>query len=277
MFDYHIHTKFCNHAEGEMEEYVQAAIKSKLTEMGFSCHIPREFLPKEVPRELYAMTMNDFKGSYLPEINRLQKKYESEINIKTGLEIDYFAWIQTPILEFIEEYSGILDYIFGSVHILKTQNAVWSIDDHNFSKYYNQFGINSVYDQYLDAILELIHTGKYNILAHLDLPKKYGFRPTNSDRYYAKISEVLDEVKKQGMSLEVSTAGLRKFINEIYPDDLIVRMAIERDISLVTSSDSHRPEEVAYEFQKLYAYLRNLGVIRLVKYDKGIKKQVEID
>ena len=87
----------------------------------------------------------------------------------------------------------------------------------------------------------------------------------------------MDEAKKQEMSVEVSTAGLRKFIKEIYPEDRIVGMMVERDIPLILSSDSHRPEEVAYEFQKLITYLKQLGVTHLVKYDKGIKKQVEID
>ena len=77
--------------------------------------------------------------------------------------------------------------------------------------------------------------------------------------------------------MEVSTGGLRKFVHEMYQEDRIVRMMVERNVPLITSSDSHKPEEVAYEFKKLYAYLKNLGVTQLVHYDKGIKNYVEID
>ena len=38
--DYHIHTKRCGHAIGEMEEYVKNAIRKGLREIGFSDHLP---------------------------------------------------------------------------------------------------------------------------------------------------------------------------------------------------------------------------------------------
>jgi HisJ family histidinol phosphate phosphatase len=38
--DYHIHTTFCNHANGTMRQYVKQAISVGLREMGFSDHNP---------------------------------------------------------------------------------------------------------------------------------------------------------------------------------------------------------------------------------------------
>lgn len=277
MFDYHIHTKYCNHASGKMEAYVKSAIAKNLDEIGFSCHIPREYYPEELPIFFLAMTMNDLKKRYFPEISRLQEKYKEEIAIKTALEIDYFEQIQEPVNAFIDEYSDKLDYIIGSVHVLYTQGSHWGVDEKHCKVNFDKFGVDTVYDQYLDAILDLIHTGKYHILAHLDLPKKYGFRPKNLEHYYTRIGNVLDEAKKQGMSVEVSTGGLRKYIKEMYPEDRIVRMVVDRDISLITSSDSHKPEEVAYEFEKLYTYLRKLGVTRLFNYRKGQKYEIGMD
>ncbi len=277
MFDYHIHTKYCNHAKGEMEEYVQVAIKKNLTEMGFSCHIPREFYPEEVPRDLYAMTLDDLNLHYFPEIALLQEKYNEEIFIKMGLEIDYFKWIQEPINKFIDENGQKLDYIIGSVHILNTYGTIWSVDDRDAYDKFKKFGVDFIYDQYIEAIIEMIHTRKYHILAHLDLPKKYGYRPSNLEQYFGKIGELLDEVKKYGMSAEISTGGLRKYIREQYPEDRIVKMMIERDIPLITSSDSHKPEEVAYKFKELYQYLKDLGVTQLVSYRNRVKKYIEID
>jgi histidinol-phosphatase (PHP family) len=125
--------------------------------------------------------------------------------------------------------------------------------------------------------MELIQTRKYHILAHLDLPKKYGFKPKNKNRYYQKIEEILIEVKNQEMSVEISTGGLRKVIGELYPDDKIIQMMIQNDIPLVTSSDSHKPEEVGYNFPQLYSHLKKLGVTHLYKYTNGQKSPVEID
>ena len=258
MFDYHIHTKYCNHAAGEMEEYVQAAIKNNLSEMGFACHIPMEYYPVELPREFFAMSLVDLNTKYFPEIQRLQNKYKEQIEIKTGLEIDYIiSWIQDPINEFIDEYSERLDYIIGSVHVLKTNGSVWGIDSQESSYLFNEFGIDVVYNQYLDAILELIHSDKYHILAHLDLPKKYGFRPQDKTNYYLRITEILNEINKYGMCIEVNTGGLRKHIGEMYPEEDIIKMMVEHNIPLITSSDSHKPEEVAYNFEELYMSIEN--------------------
>jgi histidinol-phosphatase (PHP family) len=38
--DLHNHTPLCNHAEGEMDEYVQKAIEAKSLFFGFSDHAP---------------------------------------------------------------------------------------------------------------------------------------------------------------------------------------------------------------------------------------------
>jgi len=277
MFDYHIHTHYCNHATGTMEEYVQAAISKNLTEMGFSCHIPYEFMPIEVPRKEYGMSLETLNAFYFPEIQRLKNQYKDYISIKSGLEIDYFGWIQDPINRFIDEYSCQLDYIIGSVHILNSNGIIWGVDDHRFSRYFNEIGIDNVYNQYLDAIMDLIQTNKYHILAHLDLPKKYGFKPTDKNCYYRKIEEILNKVKQRGMCIEISTGGLRKYVGEIYPDEKIIRMMVKEHISLVTSSDSHKPEEVGYNFPQLYSYLKQLGVKYLYKYTNGQKIPIKID
>ena len=125
--------------------------------------------------------------------------------------------------------------------------------------------------------MELINTGKYHILAHLDLPKKYGFRPQDNGPYYERIAEILDEVKKRGMGMEISTGGLRKYIEELYPEEKIIKMMIERNIPIITSSDSHKPLEVAYNFTELYSYLKKLGLTRLYNYSKGQKYEIGID
>ncbi|HBC88850.1 MAG TPA: histidinol phosphate phosphatase, partial [Lentisphaeria bacterium] len=36
--DYHVHTYLCKHASGRPEEYVKAAIRSGISEIGFSDH-----------------------------------------------------------------------------------------------------------------------------------------------------------------------------------------------------------------------------------------------
>ena len=40
MIDYHIHTKLCKHAEGEIHQYIESAISAGLAEIAFTDHNP---------------------------------------------------------------------------------------------------------------------------------------------------------------------------------------------------------------------------------------------
>jgi len=46
LVDLHNHTPLCNHAQGSMDEYIQAAIAKKIRYFGFSDHAPMNFDPK---------------------------------------------------------------------------------------------------------------------------------------------------------------------------------------------------------------------------------------
>ncbi len=75
--DYHIHTKLCKHASGEMEEYVESAIQKGLKEIAFTDHIP---LPDNFDIA-HRMTENELE-LYLENINKLSDLYP-EIEIKS--------------------------------------------------------------------------------------------------------------------------------------------------------------------------------------------------
>jgi histidinol-phosphatase (PHP family) len=83
-------------------------------------------------------------------------------------------------------------------------------------------------------------------------------------------------VKKQDMIVEMNTAGLRKYVKEPYPESSILKMIIERDIPMVLSSDSHKPEEIGYNFQESFEILRNLGLKMLCKFTKRQKELIKI-
>ena len=81
--DGHIHTSFCNHAVGTMEEYALSAIDKGLQEIIFLEHM------EEGIRFFKAtwLSEKDF-DCYFDEGHRLQQKYANQISI--GL---VFSWI----------------------------------------------------------------------------------------------------------------------------------------------------------------------------------------
>ena len=79
--DYHIHTTLCNHASGEVEEYVERAIEIGLEEIGFSEHMP------VMPEPHLCMSYDDLPF-YIEKVHELCDRYCDRITVKLGAEMD---------------------------------------------------------------------------------------------------------------------------------------------------------------------------------------------
>ena len=74
MVDYHIHTSFCGHARGDMEEYVRAAVQIGLEEIGFSGHFPLFHISDRRLRDTLSIPEDKFP-LYVEKVLTLRKKY----------------------------------------------------------------------------------------------------------------------------------------------------------------------------------------------------------
>ena len=152
---------------------------------------------------------------YFQEIEKLKAKYASQITIKTALEIDFLPpYLEDRIFELP------LDYRIGAVHFL----GDWGFDNPEFIREYAKRDINVCWEQYFDAITQMAKTGKFDIVAHLDLLKIFNHRPTKDLR--KKLEETLRAIKKANMAVEINAAGLRKEVKEQYPSKEIWKCAM---------------------------------------------------
>lgn len=264
--DYHIHTILCNHATGEMEEYVQAAISKNLVEIGFSDHFPMIYLPKTLPLEDYCMKEEELP-LYVKLLRELQESH-SDIRIKLGIEADYYDGKEKEIEQYLKRVE--FDYIYGSVHILDD----WCIDDDRYRERYCEYDIFELYTRYFKTLKKAIESGLYDIMAHLDLPKKFGDRP---DRPITDLTdEIVDALAKNKICIEVNTAGFRKPANEQYPSIDMLKACYENDIQVTIGSDSHKPEEVGWEIDRAFKLLKDIGYTQIVGFQKRKKIYFEI-
>ena len=116
-FNYHGHTKRCGHAVGEDEEYVQAAIAAGYSIIGFSDHAP-------YPGQYHAQERMDVGelDDYIRSIKELQQKYQGQIDIYIGMEIENYQAYKKEL----KQYRDMLDYCIIGQHsmALRDGNAV---------------------------------------------------------------------------------------------------------------------------------------------------------
>ena len=85
--NYHTHTARCMHAVGQDEDYVLAAIRGGFDTLGFADHMPWPFASGFVSD--IRMPLSDLPG-YMASVQDLKEKYRGQLNIRMGLESEYF-------------------------------------------------------------------------------------------------------------------------------------------------------------------------------------------
>jgi histidinol-phosphatase (PHP family) len=261
--DYHIHTELCGHAEGSTDDYIHEAIKKNLKEIGFSDHAP---IPEDLRK---GITMSPAETEqYIKLIQEKRQQYKDRIEIKIGFEIDF------PLMDSLDRKylnDPRLDYLIGSCHFL----GDWAFDSPKGIDEFKNRDINEIYNQYYDILLNLIQSGLFNIIGHFDLMKKFGHRPSvdltkTIEKLAAAAAGITD------IAVEINTAGIRKPVGEMYPSDEIIDIFFRMNTPVTLGSDSHKPEEVAYLFDKAVEKLKRAGYRKICGFSKRKRYDIAI-
>lgn len=255
--DYHIHTVLCRHAEGEIGAYRESARQLHLPEICFTDHVPNPDGYDPGNR----MTLNEF-----PRYRALvaQLPTDGEPAVLFGLEADYYEGGVAFLQQWLPRQT--LDLVIGSVHYLEN----WGVDDPVERQVWDQVDVTAVWREYFLRLGRMVDTHLFDVVGHLDLPKKFGHRPPDPDvRKLA--APVLDKIAAAGMVVEINSAGLRKPVREIYPSPLLLQMACDREIPICFGSDAHRPDEVGFRFDDSLRLAKSAGYSRAVRFSKRRK------
>ncbi|MHA1974544.1 MAG: histidinol-phosphatase HisJ [Candidatus Hodarchaeales archaeon] len=265
LWDYHTHHERCNHATGKLKNYIAHAIQLDLEEIGLSDHFPMTFLPEVL--HIYSMSLEEFPN-YIAECKQLKEKYKDKITIKIASEVDYYPGTFVKYKEAIKPHLEDMDYTIGSVHAINSNRyETIPVDTSLALPLIEEMGVDAMYFNYYDSLDKMVRTGFYDIVGHLDLPKKYGLRAVSQD-IWEVILNLLDMVSSKGMTVEINTSGIRNHVKEHYPSEDIIKELLLRDIPIVLGSDAHKPEHIAYAFPDILKKLKKLGCKNLAKYSK---------
>ena len=221
----HTHTTRCNHASGTEEEYIQQAIAAGLQVLGFSDHTPYRFPGNYVSNK--RMALEDLED-YCTTVLSLKEKYADKIQIRLGLEVEYYPALIQDLLDILKPYP--IEYMILGQHCCGNQvnepSIVRGSDDEAFLV------------RYCDQVIEGMQTGLFTYFAHPDL-----FHFMGDDTIYRRhIARLCQTAKDMQIPLEINLSGLRG--GEHYPRELFWKIAGEIGCDAVLGSDAHGPQGV---------------------------------
>ena len=243
--DHHLHTFFCHHATGSMEEYVLAGIECGLEGIVFLEHL-------EAGINYFATTClseDDF-ASYRREGERLRGEYGDQINIGLGVEVGYNPARIEELKKMLHRYSW--DRVGISYHFLEIDGQHYNLLSRKRENLdvFSRVGISQVLDRYFAGLLAAISDLPGTALCHLDAVLRHHPDLVFKANHFAQIETILAALAARNMALEVNTSGF-SLRNEPYPALAIIHQAVELGLRLEAGSDAHRPEDVGRFFARL--------------------------
>jgi histidinol-phosphatase (PHP family) len=257
--DTHTHTARCGHAGGADEEYVEAAIARGLEAIAVTDHLPFYWLPRERHDPHLAMAPEELP-EYVEAVQRLAERYRGRIEVLLGIEADWVAGHEETLAAELAKYP--YDVVLGSVHWL----AGWWVDAPSSRARYleGQDEVDRIWAGYARELIAAAGSGLFDVLSHIDLPKKFGFRPTLP--FAGLQGDVVRAIAASGRAVELSSAGRRKPVGEDYPAPDLLRELAAAGVPFVLSSDAHAPAEVGFAFAELVARAREAGVSEIRRF-----------
>jgi histidinol-phosphatase (PHP family) len=262
--DYHVHlrpddvdaTADRYFTSANVDRYRTVASERGIAELGVAEHVYRFNQALEVWRHpFWQRYAHDDLDAYCEFVR-------GETDLRLGIEADFVPGAEDRIANLLDGRP--LDYVVGSVHFLR--DAAVDIDE--WDVWDRGEDPDRVWRRYFETVAESARSGLYDIVAHPDLVKVWGRQRPRPEgdlrRFYEPAVEAFAET---GVAVEVSTAGWRKPIGELYPAPAFLEMVVEAGCPIALSSDAHEPNELGYRYEDAVELLDGLGVGELSVFE----------
>ena len=247
--DYHTHPqghRVQPYTQTLLQPWVDSAREKELTDIAFTDH------------DRY------HEGIDFDEIDKLRAA-NPDVRIRAGVELDNDPVHSIAGKRWTEKNWERLDFVLGSVHFLDRADQMFDSVPVGAEQFAGR-DIDEIYADYFRRIRELAGSGLVDCLAHLDLIKIHGHRPKSA--IADLVAETLDLIAARGLAIELSTAGWRKPVNELYPSDEIIRLALEKGIRFTTASDAHSHAQLGENYERLGEKMVQLGIRKVCVFER---------
>jgi histidinol-phosphatase (PHP family) len=261
--DYHLHlrpddpeaTAERYFTAANVERYREAAAAAGVEELGVSEHVYRFHQALELwDHPFWREQAHDDLDSYC--------EFVRGAGLKLGLECDFVPGVEDRTANLLEARE--LDYVVGSVHFVGEK----AVDHEGWDVWEGAGDADEVWRRYFEALAECARCGLFDVLAHPDLVKVWGRgrpRPERDPRFFYE--PAVEAIAASGIAVEVSTAGLRKPVGELYPSTAFAEMCVEAGAPFALSSDAHLPDQVGFGYERAIEFLEQLGVGEICVFD----------
>ena len=247
--DYHMHLRRLaagreevDHTPAALVPYLETAAARGVDEIGFTEHVyyfrqTAEIWINEYERQRCVHDLDTYCDAILDAKRQ-------GLQVKLGLEVDYVGDRHERLVELIGGYPW--DLLLGSVHYIGNvaidqEPGIWGLHS-----------VEESWRRYVAELVELAASGTVDVLAHPDLAKIFGRRP--EPQVLAELhQQIADAAADADVALEISTAGLRKPVGDVYPDPPLLQACVERGVPITLASDAHLAADVGRDFDQALA------------------------
>jgi histidinol-phosphatase (PHP family) len=270
--DYHLHLRADDldaaaeehFTEENVDRYLAAAEEHGIAELGASEHVYRFSQALDVwDHAFWREQARDDLDAYA--------EFVRATPLRLGIEADFVPGREDRMANLLEARD--FDYVVGSVHFLGSR----AVDHEGYDVWEDEGDPDRVWHRYFETLAEAARSGLFDVLAHPDLVKVWGRgRPVPERDVRFFYEPAIEAIAESGIAVEVSTAGLRKPVGEIYPSSAFAEMCVEAGAQFALSSDAHAPEQVGYCYDRAMHFLEGLGVERISVFERRKRKMEPI-
>jgi histidinol-phosphatase (PHP family) len=239
-----------------VERYLLVAEEGGIEELGCSEHVYRFRQALGVWRHpMWEEEARDDLDAYC--------EFVRSTPLRLGLEMDFVPGAEDRTANLLSEHD--FDYVIGSVHFIGNG----AVDDTEWDVWETRGDPDQIWRRYFDSVAEAARSGLFDILAHPDLVKVWGRarpRPDRDPRFYYE--PAVAAIAESGVAVEVSTAGLRKPVGEIYPAPDLAAMCVEAGAAFALSSDAHVPGDVGHGYREAVEAMRSWGIGEIAVFER---------
>lgn len=238
--NYHTHTRWCRHGQGEIEDYILTAISHGYRELAITEHVPhRDNLD---PRRLQWEEFPEFNAA----LDRAFETYGDRIRLIKGFECEYYPECLDTYREFRDRYGyGLL--LLGQHRSGKNREI-------------DNFAPKGVYEMecYADEICLGLQENLFRVIAHPDLAVQ-GYGKGWDEHCERVMRQIFEACEREHVPVEINVNGLRN--GRAYPCKEAFLLSKDYDLQYLVGADAHDPKFLCGEpVEDAERFARELGI-----------------